>query len=268
MFLNKTIEFEIIKRRKVKRMNIALSRKSGRNSMGSMILRNRGKGHKRLFKLIDFMRILYNVPGCILRFDYDANRNNFLALVLYKNGFISYIIACNLLKKNDIIYTGYNVPYKIGSCMPLYKIPIGFYIYNVELNEKKGSIFARAAGTKIQMLKKTGQYVLIRLPSKEERVINLCNWAVLGKVAFDLKKLVKKLKAGQNRYKGIKSKVRGVAKNPIDHPHGGGEGKTTAGMPSVSPWGWYTKGLRTTTRFKRKVKFKWGFFKRRCNKVW
>lgn len=266
--LNKAIEFQFIKRNKVKRINVALMRKSGRNSKGMLVCFHKAGGHKRLYKVVDFFRILYNIPGIVLKFVYDASRNSYLALVLYKNGFISYIIAPSLLKEKDIIYSGLNIPYKLGSCMPLYKIPSSFFIHNVELNARKGSIFARSAGTSIQMLKKTDQFVLIRLPSKEERVISLKNWGVLGKVAFEHKKLIKKTKAGSLKSKGKKPVVRGVAKNPIDHPHGGGEGRTTAGQPSVSPWGIYTKGVRTTTRFKRITTYKWGFFRRRCNKVW
>lgn len=149
-----------------------------------------------------------------------------------------------------------------------FRIPVGTLVHSVELRFNFGGIFSRAAGVASQILKKIGAFVLVRLSSREERFLSLKNSAIIGKLSFDFKKTIKKKKASINILLGKKPVVRGVVKNPIDHPHGGGEGRTTAGQPSVSPWGIYTKGTRTTFRFKSYRYYKWGFFKRRNGVIW
>jgi large subunit ribosomal protein L2 len=270
MFLkNQTYEFYSYRTKFVKNMYIFKKRLSGRNAKGSIIFYHRGGGIKRYFKIIDFFRFFRYIPAKVIRIEYDINRLHFLCLLCYLNGCLSYIISPSLINLNDFIYSNYKNFLNIGAVFLLYRIPLGIFISHLELYKFSGSKFSRSAGTGIQLLKKIGLFILVRLSSKEERFLSLQNSAVLGKNAYDLKKFIFKSKAGDNRKIGFKSIVRGVVKNPIDHPHGGGEGRTTAGQPSVSPWGIYTKGIRTTTRFNRQfINLKWGFFKRRTGLMW
>jgi len=190
-------------------------------------------------------------------------------LVLYKNGLFTYLLAPSLISIGDYIQTSYKVisSFYNGDCLALFNVAIGTFIHNIQVNKNKAMIFVRSAGNYSFLLRKLGRYGLIRLNSKEERFIYLANYVVLGRLSFEFWRLFINYKAGQSRYKGYKSKVRGVAKNAIDHPHGGGSGRAAAGQPSVTPWGIYTKGVRTTTRFYR-IKNKVAFFKRRDGLVW
>lgn len=268
MFKLQVYEFKNYKYKPVKNMYISRKKLAGRSSDGTIILKHRGGGLKRHFKIIDFIRFFRFLPAKVIRIEYDTNRSLFLALILYINGCLSYILAPSLLKVNDFIFSNINLYLRAGNVFNLYRIPLGTFIHNVELRYNFGGLFVRAAGTAMQLLRKVGLFCLVRMPSKEERFLSLKNSAVLGRISYELKKFLKKKKAGINRLRGFKSVVRGVAMNPVDHPHGGGEGRTTAAQPSVTPWGLYTKGIRTTTRFKRRTIFKWGFFKRRTGVVW
>lgn len=268
MLILKAYEFYIKKRTKIKKLQLSLKKKSGRNSEGTIILKGRGGGFKRKYRIVDFTRSMELIPYYIVRFEYDPNRNTFLMLISYINGFVSYKIAPTLVRNGFLILNDFNFYTKKGSIIPLIESSTGSFIYNYQLKISAFSKYARSAGVFIQVVRKLGSYTLLRMPSGEERFVPIDSVSNLGRVSHNLVKLLKYTKAGKNRQKGFKSKVRGVAKNPIDHPHGGGEGRTTAGQPSVSPWGIYTKGVRTTSRFKRKGTYKQGFFKRRDKKVW
>lgn len=246
---------------------VMMKRYSGRSNNGNLIFFGRGGGYRNYYRVVDFKRLLINVPGKILRFEYDPNRNIYIMLVLYLNGALSYLLAPNLLKCNSYIFAGVKVLPKVGNLISLLNCPTGSFVHCIKI-DSVFSKFARSAGTYIQIIRKIGYTVLLRFPSKEERFILIDNMCVLGRLSGEHVKLFKHTSAGFFRRLGFRPKVRGVAKNPIDHPHGGGEGRTTAGQPSVTPWGFYTKGIRTTTRFFRFNLSKWGFFKRRNNTVW
>lgn len=187
-------------------------------------------------------------------------------LISYLNGFISYKIAPTLVTSGMIILDNFKFLGKNGSFGQLMQCNVGSFIYNYQSSLYGLSKYARSAGVYIQLVRKLGSFGLLRFSSGEERFVSLFSYCCIGRVSGRLVKLMKKVSAGSNIRRGFKSKVRGVAKNPIDHPHGGGEGRTTAGQPSVTPWGIYTKGVRTTTRFKRFVWYRYGFFRRR-NKI-
>lgn len=215
-------------------------------------MRHRGGGAPNFYRLIDFKRAIFDLPAVVLNILLDPNRSSFIALILYKNGFLSYINAPSALKKGDFIITSKYASISAGNTLPLLDIPVGTIINNIELNFGLGSQLCRAAGTFGTLLaRKIGGFSIIRLKSKEEYIIFSKNLASIGIVSnsdFHLKNL---RKAGTSRHLGIRPHVRGVAMNPVDHPHGGGEGKTSGGRPSVSPWGKLTKGL--PTRKKKKI---------------
>lgn len=268
MFNIKSYEFDFYKNKPVKNMYISRKKLSGRSSKGLIILEHRGGGLKRHYKILDFIRFFRFLPAKVVKIEYDTNRLVFLCLIAYINGCLSYILAPSLININDFIYSNLKNYMVLGGVFFLYRIPLGTFVHNVELRFNFGAIFSRAAGTVIQLLKKIGYFILVRLPSKEERFLSLKNSATIGKVSYELKKFIYKKKAGINIKRGLKPVVRGVVKNAIDHPHGGGRGRTTAGRPSVTPWGIYTKGVRTTNRFIKNRLFKWGFFKRRTGIIW
>src|SRR6185437_15504516 len=205
MFIkHKTYEFIVYKNIFVKNMYIFKKRLSGRSSNGIIILNHRGGGFKRYFKIIDFFRFFRYIPARIIKFDYDLNRTNFLSLLLYINGCLSYIIAPNLLNINDFIYSNLKNFISIGSVFLLYRVPLGILVSQVELKTFNGSKFSRAAGTSVQPLKKIGLFILIRLRSKEERFLSLKNSVTIGKNAYDLKKFIFKSKASDNIFFGFK----------------------------------------------------------------
>jgi large subunit ribosomal protein L2 len=266
MLVSKPYEFKIFKRSSLKFLRITKLAIAGRNSVGQLVLNGRGGARKRFLRLVDFNRFIHNVPAVILRFEYDPNRSCYLMLVLYYNGFFSYLLAPMMVNEGDIIVNNSLVSNKIGSSTSLLNMTIGTFVHCISFSPKNTLKLARAAGTFVTLLKRVGLFVVARLPSKEERFLALNNTAVVGKLSFNFQKIVKNLSAGSMRRRGLKSKVRGVAKNPVDHPHGGGEGRTTAGRPSVSPWGVYTKGVRTST--KRERGHSWMFIRRRNGEFW
>lgn len=268
VLMRKTYEFRVVKRVKFfKNLILPMVRSSGRNSLGQIVMFGLGGGYKRYYRLIDFKRILYYVPGRIVRFEYDPNRLSFIMLIIYFNGLVSYYLAPSLVKVGKFLMTGkYILPIN-GNSLPLLHCLVGSFVHNVKVKSITSKI-ARAAGTKVQIVRKVGSMCLLRLPSKEERFITMQDYCVLGRVSNIRKKFFKYSSAGIRRRLGFRPKVRGVAKNPIDHPHGGGEGRTSGGQPSVSPWNVYTKGVRTTTRWTRFNLTRWGFFRRRTKQVW
>lgn len=226
----------------------------GRNNQGRITCRHIGGGHKQLYRSIDFKREKDNVPASIERLEYDPNRSAYIALVVYADGERRYIIAPNNLKAGDEILSGNNITIKTGNCLPLTNIPIGSTVHCVELKPGKGAQLARSAGTSVQLIAREGIYATVRLKSGEMRKILSDCRAVIGEVSNSEHNLKSLGKAGAKRRRGIRPTVRGVAMNPIDHPHGGGEGKTSGGRHPVSPWGVPTKGYKTRNN-KRTNKF-------------
>ena len=213
--------------------------------MGRITVRHRGGGHKRKYRVIDFRRNKDAIPAKVERLEYDPNRSAHLALLLYADGERRYIIAPKGIKTGDTLISGIDAPIAVGNCLPLRNIPVGSVIHNVELKPAKGGQLARSAGTSIQFVGKEGKYAQIRLRSGEMRKVLLECRATLGEVGNSEHSLRKLGKAGAKRWRGVRPTVRGVAMNPVDHPHGGGEGRTSGGRHPVSPTGVPTKGYRT-----------------------
>jgi len=217
---------------------------SGRNSGGKITIRHRGGGHKKHYRIIEWNRNKDGILAKVVRIEYDPNRSANIALLSYSNGEFSYIISPNGIKIGDMLTSGVKSPIKIGNCLPLSIIPLGTTIHCIELKPKKGAQLARSAGTSAQLLAREGRYVTVRLRSGEMRKIFMYCRATIGEVGNNKHNLIKFGKAGAKRHLGIRPSVRGVAMNPIDHPLGGGEGKTSGGRPSCDPWG-NPKGKRT-----------------------
>ncbi len=236
---------ELWKGKPVKTLTEGLSRKGGRNNAGRITARRRGGGHKRLYRKIDFKRRKFDVPARVERLEYDPNRSAFIALLKYEDGEQSYIIAPQRLKAGDIVVAGTSVDVKPGNAMPMENIPVGTIIHNIEMRPGKGAQIARAAGTYAQLVGKDSGYAQLRLTSGEARMVPAACIATIGAVSNSDNQNIKKAKAGRNRWLGHRPSVRGVAMNPVDHPHGGGEGRTSGGRHPVTPWGVPTKGKRT-----------------------
>jgi large subunit ribosomal protein L2 len=219
----------------------------GRNNKGRITTRHKGGGHKQHYRMIDFKRNKEKVEGVVKSIEYDPNRSAHIALIFYKDGEKSYIIAPKNLKPGDVITSGRESIIKTGNCLPLSNIPVGSVVHCVELKKGKGAQIARSAGASVQLVAREGNYATIRLRSGEMRkVLSECR-ATIGEVSCGEHSLRKLGKAGASRYRGIRPTVRGVVMNPVDHPHGGGEGKTSGGRHPVSPWGKPTKGYKTRT---------------------
>lgn len=221
------------------------SKNGGRNNQGRVTTRHQGGGQKRHYRVIDFKRNKENIPGIVERLEYDPNRTAHIALVLYKDGERRYIIAPKGLAAGQEILSAETAPVKPGNCMPLRNIPLGSQVHCIELKPGKGAQLARSAGATAQLVAKEGSYATVRLRSGEMRkVLSDCK-AVIGEVGNSEHNLISLGKAGASRWRGIRPTVRGVAMNPVDHPHGGGEGRTSGGRHPVSPWGMPTKGYKT-----------------------
>ena len=221
------------------------TRTSGRNNDGRITVRHRGGGHKRSYRIIDFRRNKDGVAGRIERLEYDPNRSAHIALVLYADGERRYIVAPRGISEGDQIESGESVAIRTGNALPLKNIPVGTVVHCVEMKLGKGAQLARSAGASVQYIGREGSYALLRLRSGEVRRIHLECRAVIGEVGNEENSLRKLGKAGAKRWRGIRPTVRGVAMNPVDHPHGGGEGRTSGGRHPVTPWGVPTKGFRT-----------------------
>jgi large subunit ribosomal protein L2 len=221
------------------------SKTGGRNNSGKITTRHIGGGHKQRYRVIDFKRNKDGIPAKVERLEYDPNRTAFIALVLYADGERRYIVAPSGIKADDQITSGPDSAIKPGNCLPLNNIPIGSTIHCIEMKPGKGAQLARSAGTSVQLIARDGEYATLRLRSGEMRkVLSDCR-AVIGEVSNSEHNLRSLGNAGAKRRRGIRPTVRGVAMNPIDHPHGGGEGKTSGGRHPVSPWGVATKGYKT-----------------------
>jgi large subunit ribosomal protein L2 len=225
-------------------------RSGGRNNLGRVTSWHRGGGHKRKYRLIDFKRNKREIPAKVASIEYDPNRTARIALLHYPDGEKCYILAPDGLKVGDMILAGEKAEMKVGNAMPLNKIPIGVSVHNVEIRENKGAQLARSAGTAIQLLAKEGKWALLKLPSGEVRKVPLNCYATIGQVSNLDHINISMGKAGRSRWMGKKPNVRGVAMNPIDHPMGGGEGKSSGGRHPCSPWGQKSKGLKTRNRRK------------------
>ena len=233
-----------------KSLTEGLRNKGGRNNNGRITARRRGGGHKRRYRIIDFKRLKHDVEATVLRLEYDPNRTAFIALIKYADGELSYILAPQRLREGDKIISGDTVDIKPGNAMPMQNIPVGTIIHNVEMKVGKGGEIARSAGTYAQIIGKDQGYAQLRLNSGELRMVRAECMATVGAVSNPDQQNIKLGKAGRKRWLGKRPSVRGVAMNPIDHPHGGGEGRTSGGRHPVTPWGKPTKGKRTRSNKK------------------
>ena len=213
------------------------SKTGGRNSYGRKTSRHRGGGHKQRYRVVDFKRIKDGVPAKVAGIEYDPNRTCRIALLHYTDGEKAYILAPKGLSVGDMVESGHGADIKPGNAMPLRFIPVGTTVHNVELRPGQGGKIGRSAGTAVQLVAKEGAYATLRMPSTEMRRVPIDCRATVGEVGNSEHELVKVGKAGRNRWKGVKPQTRGVAMNPVDHPLGGGEGRTSGGRPAVSPWG-------------------------------
>lgn len=223
------------------------TRNGGRNNLGRITTRQRGGGHKRRYRIVDFKRKKFSIPGTVERLEYDPNRSAHIALVLYKDGERAYIIAPRGIAAGDQIVSADDAPISTGNCLPLRNMPLGTTVHCVELKPGKGAQIARSAGTSVQLVARDGHYATLRLRSGEMRKVHTDCRAVIGEVGNSEHSLRSLGKAGANRWRGIRPTVRGVAMNPVDHPHGGGEGRTSGGRHPCSPWGVPSKGYKTRT---------------------
>ena len=230
-----------------KSLSFGLNKKGGRNNSGRITMRRKGGGAKRLYRLIDFKRNKLDIKGTVERIEYDPNRTAFIALEKYEDGEKSYILAPQRIKISDTIISSSSSDIKPGNAMPFTGMPIGTIVHNVELKRGKGGQIARAAGSYAQFVGRDGNYAQLRLSSGEMRLVRQECMATVGAVSNPDNSNQNFGKAGRNRNKGIRPSVRGVVMNPIDHPHGGGEGRTSGGRHPVTPWGKPTKGARTRT---------------------
>lgn len=237
---------EITKTEPEKSLSYGFHRSKGRNNRGIITTRHKGSGHKRLYRQIDFRRDKIGFPAKVMSIEYDPNRNARIALLRYSDGEKRYILHPNGLNIGEILISDLNAPIAIGNALPLRNIPLGAKVHNVEFQPGSGGQLARAAGTLVEILAKEGNFVTVRLPSKEVRLISKNCWATIGQVGNIEAYNISIGKAGRNRWLGIRPTVRGSAMNPVDHPHGGGEGKAPIGRSGpVTPWGKPALGKKT-----------------------
>ncbi len=246
---------EVTTDRPFKPLTAPMRSSGGRNNHGRMTVRHRGGGHKRRYRIIDFKRDKREIPAVVETIEYDPNRSARIALLKYADGERRYILAPNGLKVGDPVSAGESVDVKPGNAMPLARIPLGSFIHNVELKPGKGGQLARGAGTAAQLMARERGYAILRLPSKEMRMVPQRCFATIGQVGNPTHENVVWGKAGKSRHRGRRPRVRGVAMNPVDHPHGGGEGKSSGGRHPVSPWGKPTKGHKTRQKGKDSDKY-------------
>ena len=222
-----------------------LSKSGGRNNAGRITTRHRGGGHKRRYRIIDFKRNKDGVPARVERIEYDPNRSAHIALLAYADGERRYILAPKGLRPGEELMSGRESPIKIGNALPIRNIPLGTQVHNIELKPRKGGQIARSAGGSAQIVAREGAYATLRLRSGEMRRVHINCRATIGEVGHNEHNLRKLGKAGAKRWRGMRPTVRGVAMNPVDHPHGGGEGRSSGGRHPVTPWGVPTKGYKT-----------------------
>jgi large subunit ribosomal protein L2 len=246
---------EITKAEPEKALTEPNHKKGGRNNRGRITMRRRGGGHKRKYRVIDYRRDKDGIPARVASIEYDPNRSARIALLVYADGEKRYIVAPADIRVGQELMSGEKAIFEVGNCLPLHSIPLGTKVHNVELTPGKGGQMARSAGNGCQLLAKEGRYVALRLPSGEmRRVLAICR-ATVGIVGNGEHSNINLGKAGRSRWLGRRPKVRGVAMNPVDHPHGGGEGRTSGGRHPVSPWGTPTKGYKTRHKKNRSNKY-------------
>jgi large subunit ribosomal protein L2 len=253
---------EITKSEPEKSLTVALRKSGGRNNLGRITSRHIGGGHKRRYRKIDFKRDKHGVPAKVFSIEYDPNRSARIALLHYADGEKRYIIAPMGLKAGDTIMSGPGSEISVGNALPLKEMPLGSFVHNVELKPGKGGQIGRSAGNALQLMAREGDYAQLKMPSGEVRIISVNCLATYGQVGNSEHENISLGKAGRTRWLGRRSYVRGVAMNPVDHPMGGGEGKTSGGGHPVSPWGQKSKGLKTRKRKNRSNKY---IIKRRKN---
>lgn len=243
---------DITKKEPEKSLVISLNKNGGRNSQGRITIRHRGGGAKRKYRIIDFKRDKDGIPGKVAAIEYDPNRTANIALINYVDGEKRYILAPHKLKVGDVIESGEDADIKVGNALKLKNIPVGTTVHNVELKPGKGAQMVRSAGAEAQLMAKEGKYAQLRLPSGEFRLVSIECRATIGQVGNITHELVTIGKAGRSRHLGMRPAVRGSAMNPVDHPHGGGEGRTPIGMPSpMTPWGKPALGVKTRKKNKK-----------------
>ncbi len=244
------VKSEVTAQKPEKSLTVSLHQNSGRDSFGRISVRRRGGGAKRAYRIIDFKRDKYGVPGTVKTIEYDPNRSVLIALVAYADGEKRYILAPKGLTVGTQVVSGPNAPLTTGNALPLKNIPLGLAVHNVELNLGRGGQLVRSAGLSATVIAKEGDYVTLRLPSGEMRMVFAECYATLGVLGNEDHMNVSLGKAGASRHLGRRPKVRGVVMNPVDHPHGGGEGKTAAGRNPCTPWGKPAKGGKTRSKKK------------------
>lgn len=255
----------LTKKDPAKHLVFGRKRDVGRNAYGRITTRHKGGGVKRLWRMIDFTYNKINIPARVESLEYDPNRSSFIALLLYRDGERRYVLAPQELKAGSEVVVSESAPVAIGNRLPLGKIPIGTVVYNVELAHGRGAQLARSAGTGALVLAQEGQFTHLQLPSKEVRKVHSSSWASIGALSNAEHSFMTGGKAGRSRHKGIRPSVRGTAMNPVDHPHGGGEGRTLVGRrrgPST-PWGKPARGVKTRKRDKKSDKY---ILQKRINK--
>ncbi|SYZ73703.1 50S ribosomal subunit protein L2 [Candidatus Zixiibacteriota bacterium] len=241
---------EITSTRPEKALLVALRKSGGRNNKGRVTARHRGGGHKRYYRLIDFKRDKYNIPARVASIEYDPNRSSYIALLHYVDGEKRYILAPEGLKVNDNIMSGDKAEIRNGNALPVGMAPLGTFLHNVELMPGRGGRIARGAGTYVQLVAKEGEFAHLKMPSGEVRLIKQNCYGTIGQVGNSDHKNISLGKAGASRWRGRRPHNRGVTMNPVDHPMGGGEGKTSGGRHPCSPWGQKAKGLKTRKKKK------------------
>ena len=242
---------ELTTRTPEKSLTKALRKSGGRNNTGRITIRRRGGGHKRRYRLIDFKRDKYDIPGNVMTVEYDPNRSANISLIKYADGEKRYILSPVGLKVDDPVISGENVPLKVGNCLSLKKIPAGIFVHNIELIPGKGGQLVRSAGAAAQVMAHDGGLCTLKLPSGEIRMVSERCLATIGQVGNRTHEQIVSGKAGRTRWLGRRPKVRGVAMNPVDHPMGGGEGKSSGGRHPTTPWGKPTKGYKTRKKNKK-----------------
>jgi len=248
---------EITKSKPERKLTVALRKSGGRNNFGRITSRRRGGGHKRRYRIIDFKRNKFDIQATVIAIEYDPNRSPRIALLQYKDNEKRYIIAPDGVKVGDKLISSIEkeIPFKTGNSTCLKNIPDGMLVHNIELKPKKGAQMARSAGSYARIMAKEDKMITLKLPSGEMRMVEENCLATIGVVGNKNHENIKIGKAGRSRWLGRRPKVRGVAMNPVDHPHGGGEGKTSGGRHPVSPWGTPTKGYKTRKKNKNSNKF-------------
>jgi large subunit ribosomal protein L2 len=244
-FVVKVVNKELHKGTPERSLTESMSKSGGRNNAGRISVRHIGGGHKQRYRIVDFKRNKDGIPARVERIEYDPNRTANIALLVYADGVKTYIIAPKGVKTGDMLQSGPDAPIRAGNTLPIANIPIGSQVHCVEMKSGKGAQIARSAGTTAQLLAREGIYATLRLRSGEMRKIHTDCRATMGEVGNSEHSLRSLGKAGATRWRGVRPTVRGVVMNPVDHPHGGGEGRTSGGRHPVSPWGMPTKGYRT-----------------------